>query len=89
MFNKFMGSYITKPKEQEKNEELEAIRRVVKQMLADKDINTLIPDVIESKIYENLLVVLFGHLKNTLSTTKVQFMEHEITLTIKPLESVV
>ena len=65
--------------------EVEAVRKVVKQMLSDPDIDTFIPNAIEGKIYEHLLILVFAHLKSTLNSSKIQFLEHEITFTIKPI----
>jgi hypothetical protein len=54
-------------------------------MLQNKNLNTIIPDFVEKDLYEHVLIILFCHMKNILATTKVQFMENEITVSMKPM----
>ena len=78
-----MGQIWTKDKEKA---ESEAIRKLVDGILKDKDINNqFIPDVLERKIYENVLEVVMSQIKLTLESTKIEFMNHEINFVVKPI----
>lgn len=66
-------------------EEIENIHNIVKQILNNKQINTMMPDFLEKKIYENLLVIIFLHIKNIVSTVKLRLLNNEISLIMKPL----
>lgn len=87
-----MGQFWSKEREIVKEETLqdtrqaEAIRKLVNDMLNDKNINnTLIPDLIEEKIYQNVIKVVMSQIKLTLESTKIEFMNHEILFTVKPI----
>lgn len=78
-----MGQIWTKDKDAKENE---AIRKLVSDMLKDKEINNkFIPDMLEEKIYENVLEVVMSQIKLTLESTKIEFMNHEINFVVKPI----
>ena len=61
------------------------IKELVKKLLDNKDINIgLLPDTIESKLYENIIRLLLSLIKETLDTTKIEFLGHglQIQLTV-------
>lgn len=64
--------------------EIENIKKLAKAILNNQEINTLIPDFIERKMYEKTLMFFFVNIKNILSTTKIVFLENEITFNINP-----
>lgn len=68
------------------NEEVKHMKAYVKQLLKNKINNKYIPDFIEEKLYEELLIQLLLHLKLVLSETKIEFMDHEIHLSLHPKE---
>lgn len=87
-----MGQFWSKEREIIKEETIqdtrqaEAIRKLVNDMLKDKNINnTLIPDIIEEKIYKSIITVVMSQIKLTLESTKIEFMNHEIHFTVKPI----
>jgi len=87
-----MGQFWSKEREIIKEETIqdtrqaEAIRKLVNDMLKDKNINnTLIPDIIEEKIYKSIITVVMSQIKLTLESTKIEFMNHEIRFTVKPI----
>ena len=54
---------------------------MVKKILDNKDINIgLLPDSIESKLYENIIRLLLSLIKETLDTTKIEFLGHGLQL---------
>ena len=59
----------------------EKIKKLVKKILDNKDINIgLLPDSIESKLYENIIRLLLSLIKETLDTTKIEFLGHCLQL---------
>ena len=59
----------------------EKIKKLVKKILDNKDINIgLLPDSIESKLYENIIRLLLSLIKETLDTTKIEFLGHGLQL---------
>ena len=57
------------------------IKELVKKLLDNKDINIgLLPDSIESKLYENIIRLLLSLIKETLDTTKIEFLGHGLQL---------
>jgi hypothetical protein len=55
------------------------IKHTVQKMLNNPNVNTgILPDKIEGKLYENMISFLLGLLKESLDTTKIEFLGHEI-----------
>ena len=74
--------------EKEKSPNEEEINKFISKILTDKNSNlTLIPDSLESKIYEKLIHVLLSNIKETLSTIKIEFLGNVITLNIQPINN--
>lgn len=70
----------------EEDVEIDNIKNIVTDILKKKNANlTFLPDSIEAEIYENILLIAIEHVKKVLSTTRIEFLGHEITLNIKPL----
>lgn len=66
----------------------ETIKLTVKKLLENPDINVgLLPDKIEGKMYENFISFLLGLLKESLDTTKIEFLGHEIQITLRKLDN--
>jgi len=62
---------------------------LVKKFLDNKDINlTFLPDSIESKIYKKILKMSISEIKHVVSTVKIQFLDHEITLDMHPIPKI-
>lgn len=79
-----MGQTFTKSKEP-LNPTDELIQNYVKELLKDKRINNLlIPDVLEEKLYEDILTTLIENLKKILSEAKIEFLDHEIHFLLVP-----
>ena len=63
----------------------EKINEFVKKLLVDQNINIkYLPDYVEKQIYKNVLNMLIGLLNNTLATTSIKFLGHELTFAIQP-----
>ena len=61
------------------------IKDIVKNLLLNKNINIgLLPDKIESKLYENIIKIILSILQETLNNTKVELLGHEIKMNLKP-----
>lgn len=57
----------------------------VEKLLNDKNVNIgYFPDFVERKLYKNIFTLLLGILDNTLTSTKINFMGHELLLTMGP-----
>ena len=64
-----------------------AIQKLVKDILKDQTTNnTLVPDLLEEKIYQNILKVVMSHIKLTLESTNIEFMNHKINFIVTPIE---
>lgn len=67
-----------------------AIERLVDEIMNNRSINlSMVPDIIERRIYRRLLILLIGHIKETLSEVSMDVLHHRITLTITPLDDAV
>ena len=67
-----------------KNISSDAADKIVENLISKKDVNmSYVPDVIEKEIYKNLIIYFFGIFKEIVDTTKIEFLEHEITFIIK------
>lgn len=62
------------------------LAELVEQLLANKDVNfKLIPDFIERKLYNNVLVLAMALLDEALKNSEVVFLGHKLTFTLSPL----
>jgi hypothetical protein len=62
----------------------ETINKIVDQLISKKDVNmSYVPDVVEKEIYKNLIIYFFGIFKEVVDSTKIEFLDHEITFIIK------
>ena len=61
------------------------IDEFVDELLKNENINLeYVPDSIEKKIYKNVFSMIFSLLIDVSNNTKITFIGHEITITIKP-----
>lgn len=61
------------------------IDEFVEKLLSDKNVNIgYFPDFVERKLYKNIFTLLLGILDNTLATTSINFMGHQLMLTMAP-----
>lgn len=69
-----------------KNEiSVENIDKFIDELLNDKNVNIkYIPDQAEREIYKNVFLLLIRVIDHTIKSSKIQFLGHEITLTLKP-----
>lgn len=57
----------------------------VEKLLNDENVNIgYLPDFVERQIYKNIFNLIIGLLNNTLSTTSVKLLGHELTFMITP-----
>ena len=78
-------------RENNKKEELEqfyknldsSIDKYVSEMLKDEEINSVIPDYIEKKIYKNVFTLILKLMRNVTDSTKINFLDQELSLTLK------
>ena len=62
------------------------IKLTVQKMLDNPNVNTgILPDKIEGKLYENMISFLLGLLKESLDTTKIEFLGHEIQICLRKM----
>ena len=59
-----------------------SIDKYVNEMLQDEEINSVIPDYIEKKIYKNVFSLVIKLVKNITDSTSINFMGQELTLNI-------
>jgi hypothetical protein len=60
------------------------IKDIVRRILENPDINcNLLPDAIEGKLYENIIRIILGLLKETLDTTRIDFLGHHIEISFQ------
>ena len=72
-------------KPEEVDEETRAIMQFIDSLLRDNRINTVLPDSLEKKIYVNMFKMLFAFLKQATDSVKVEFLNHVLTIQVKPL----
>lgn len=61
----------------------------VDQLLQDTSVNIkYLPDAVEKQIYKNMFNILIGLINNTLDTTSIKFLNHEIKFTIIPQNNI-
>jgi TolA-binding protein len=76
---------------QEKQEKVfsinpENVNQYITTLLNNESINiSLLPDVAERKIYNDIFTIIMNIMNETLKTTKIEFIGHEITFTVKPI----
>ena len=58
----------------------ESIDKYVNEMLKDEEINSVIPDYIEKKIYKNVFTLVLKLVRNITDSTKISFLDQEISL---------
>lgn len=88
-----MGSLISKLRRRGKKETTErrpfcqdTIERMVETFLKNKDINhRFIPDAIERNMYYNMIRIILAVVDETLETTRIEFLGHEIRLRLEPI----
>lgn len=67
-------------------EEDVVIDRIVDRYIAnDRMNNRLIPDAIERRIYRNLLKMVLGAMQDTVGHARMEFLGHEVTVTMRPV----
>ena len=59
-----------------------SIDRYVNEMLKDEEINSVIPDYIERKIYKNIFTLILKLFRNVTDSTKINFLDQELSLTL-------
>ena len=70
------------PSKSTKEDEIEVdLSSYIQHILHQPSINIkLLPDSIESKIYETLFMLALEHIRQFLSTLKLEFLDYEVTL---------
>jgi hypothetical protein len=62
-----------------------AVDKVVDAIMNSKDVNiSYFPDTVERQIYKNLIIYFFGVVKEVIKSSKIEFLNHEITFNIHP-----
>lgn len=60
-----------------------SIDNYVDEMLQDEEINSMIPDYIEKKIYKNVFSLVLKLMKNFTESASISFLDQEITFNLK------
>jgi hypothetical protein len=87
-----MGNLLSLKKQEnsttsEDNISSDHVKQLITTMLQNKDLNlSFVPDSIEEKIYEKIINTILTEVQQLLTTVKVQFLNQEITLHMKPIE---
>lgn len=68
----------------EEDDETKAILAFIDELLKDKEINTVLPDVLEKKLYLNMFKMLFAMLEHMSESVKIDFLNHTLTLKLSP-----
>ena len=64
---------------------VENINKFIDELLNNKNINIkYIPDQAEREIYKNTFLIVMNVLNQTLKSSKIEFMGHQILLSLKP-----
>jgi hypothetical protein len=59
----------------------------VSTLIKDEDVNiAFLPDIVEKQIYINTLSILLHLVEHVLTDTKVEFLGHEISIRVNPIE---
>ena len=51
-------------------------------MLKDDEINSVIPDYIEKKIYKNVFTLVLKLVRNITDSTSIKFLDQELKITL-------
>ncbi len=62
----------------------DSIDKYVNEMLKDEEINSVIPDYIEKRIYKNVFTLVLKLFKNVTDSTKISILDQEITINLNP-----
>ena len=60
-----------------------SIEGYVDEMLEDDEINSVIPDYIEKKIYKNVFTLVLKLMKNFTDSASISFLDQEITFNLR------
>ena len=60
-----------------------SIESYVDEMLEDDEINSIIPDYVEKKIYKNVFTLVLKLMKNFTDSASFSFLDQEITFNLK------
>ena len=60
-----------------------SIENYVDEMLEDEEINSVIPDYIEKKLYKNVFTLVLKLMKNFTDSASISFLDQEITFNLK------
>ena len=62
-----------------------AVKKFVDKILSNVNINqSTIPDAIERSMYEKVFSLLLLNVKEVLETVRIELVDHEVTLTVRP-----
>ena len=64
-----------------------SIDNYVDEMLQDEEINSIMPDYIEKKIYKNVFSLVLKLMKNFTESASISFLDQEITFNLKSKSS--
>ena len=59
-----------------------SVDKYVDEMLKDEEINSVIPDYIEKKIYKNVFTIVLKLVRNITDSTSISFLDQELTFTL-------
>ena len=59
-----------------------SIDKYVNEMLKDDEINSVIPDYIEKKIYKNVFTLVLKLVRNITDSTSITFLDQELKITL-------
>jgi len=59
-----------------------SIDKYVNEMLKDEEINSVIPDYIEKKIYKNVFTLVLKLVRNITDSTSISFLDQELKITL-------
>ena len=59
-----------------------SIDKYVNEMLKDDEINSVIPDYIEKKIYKNVFTLVLKLVRNITDSTSIKFLDQELKITL-------
>ena len=60
-----------------------SIEGYVDEMLEDDEINSIIPDYVEKKIYKNVFTLVLKLMKNFTDSASISFLDQEITFNLR------
>ena len=86
-----MGTGASKRDEKEevyKSESSKVINEIVDRYLPDELVNNpRIPDFIEKRLYQNVVKIIIGIIKDTSEHPSVELLGHKITFSMEPIVS--